>query len=236
MVNKSFLIKCLTENEMSPVEGDAAVAIDVIRSTTVAVTIAESGRKCFYAPTVDAALGLASKLESPLLIGEVGGNMPYGFDLTNSPAEIERIKELVRPAIIVSTSGTPLMNALRHRQSAYVACLRNYTATTNLIIARHNRVLIASAPTRGEFREEDQLCSAWIGKGLMKAGYSPKDDRTAKIVDKWKNASVEVCSSGKSAEYLRRTRQLKDLDYILAHVNDLNAVFAINGKEIVKVS
>ena len=208
----------------------------MIRSTTVSVTIAESGRKCFYAPTIDAALGLASELENPLLIGEVGGNMPYAFDLTNSPAEIERIEELVRPAIIVSTSGTPLMYALRNWHSAYVACLRNYTATTNRIVQRHNHVLIASAPTRGEFREEDQLCSAWIGKGLMKAGYSPEDHITAKIVDKWANASVEVCSQGKSAEYLRRTHQLKDLNYILTHVDDVNALFAIKYNEIVKIS
>ncbi len=226
----------MTENEISPLEGYAAVAIDVIRSTTVAVTIAESGRKCFYAPTLDFALGLASKLENPLLIGEIGGNMPYGFDLTNSPAEIEQIKELVRPAIIVSTSGTPLMYAFRNWHLAYVACLRNYTATTNQIVQRHNHVLIASALTRGEFREEDQLCSAWIGKGLMKAGYSPEDDSAAKIVDKWTNASVEVCSQGKSAEFLRRTHQLKDLNYILSHVDDVNAVFAIKDNEIVKLS
>jgi 2-phosphosulfolactate phosphatase len=106
----------------------------------------------------------------------------------------------------------------------------------NQIIGRHNRVLIVGAHTRGEFREEDQLCCAWIGSGLAKAGYSPEDDRTAKIVDKWKTSSVEVCAQGKSAKYLRESGQLKDLDYILKHVDDLNAVFVIKDTEIVKIS
>jgi 2-phosphosulfolactate phosphatase len=235
VTKKSFQIDCSTDSSIHCVNVQAAVAVDVIRSATVAVTIVVSGRTCYYASSVDDALVLSRSFENPLLVGEIGGNMPYGFDLPNSPVEIERLKEIVRPAIIVSTSGTPLMHELRKFRSAYVACLRNYGAMIDLIICRHNHILIAAAPTRGEFREEDQLCCAWIGDGLMKAGYLPEDDSTANIVDKWKNASVEVCSQGKSAEYLRRSGQIKDLDYVLRHVNDLNATFAIKDNQVVKV-
>ena len=236
MPKKSFLIDCSIDRSVLYPNGQAVVAIDVIRSTTVAITIVASGRKCFYAPSVDVALEISRRLENPLLVGEIGGNMPYGFDLPNSPVEIEQQEEIVRPAIIVSTSGTPLMHELRKCNSAYVACLRNYRATIDLIISRHDRILIAAAPTRGEFREEDQLCSAWIGDGLIKAGYLPEDETTAEIVNKWRTASVEVCAQGKSAEYLRRSGQLKDLDYILEHVNDLNAAFMIKDNEIIQIS
>jgi 2-phosphosulfolactate phosphatase len=236
LTRKSFLIDCFTESNSRSLSGYAAVAVDVIRSTTVAVTIVASGRRCFYAASVDTGLALANKFVDPLLVGEVGGNKPYGFDLNNSPVEIEGLLDFLRPVIIVSTSGTPLMKELSKCHSAYVACLRNYGAIVNQIVGRHNSVLIVGAPTRGEFREEDQLCCAWIGVGLINAGYLPEDDRTAKIVDKWKNVPVEVCAHGKSARYLRETGQLKDLDYILTHVNDLNTAFEIKDSEIVKTS
>ncbi len=236
MARKSFAIDCFIDSGRRALAGYAAVAVDVIRATTVAVTIVELGRKCFYAPSVSAAVALASKIGNPLLVGEVGGNMPYGFDLNNSPVEIERLTEVVRPAIIVSTSGTPLMNALRKCRAAYVACLRNYRAMVERLIGRHDRILLVGARTRGEFREEDQLCCAWMGAGLLKAGYAPEDEKTARIVAEWKGASVEVCAQGKSAEFLRASGQVADLEYILQHVDDVKGVFAISDTEIVKIA
>ncbi len=236
MARRSFVIDCFIDSGKRSLAGYAGVAIDVIRSTTVAVTIVESGRKCFYAPSIDAAVALASKIGDPLLVGEVGGNMPYGFDLNNSPVEIERLTEVVRPAIIVSTSGTPLMSELRKCRSAYVACLRNCSAMVDRMIGRHDRILMVGARTRGEFREEDQLCCAWIGAGLMKAGYVPEDEKTTRIVAEWKDASVEVCAQGKSAEFLRASGQLEDLEYILKHVDDVKGICAISDTEIVKIS
>ena len=63
--------------------GYAIVAVDVIRTMTTAVTAAALGRRVFPAPTVAAALEQAARLERPLLVGEVDGRMPAGFDLTN---------------------------------------------------------------------------------------------------------------------------------------------------------
>ena len=234
MSRKSVDIDCLTESRYSHDEGRAVVVIDVIRSITVAATVVESGRQCFFAPSVDAALFLAKRLDNPLLIGEMGGNMPFGFDLNNSPVEIESRKDISRPAILVSSSGIPLLYSLRECNSVYVACLRNYGATVNQLARLHNHVLVLGAPTRGEFREEDQLCCAWIVAGLIKAGYSCEDDKTIEIVNRWKDEPVEVCGEGKSAEYLRRSGQTRDLDFILRHVNDLNYSLAAKNNEIIK--
>jgi 2-phosphosulfolactate phosphatase len=231
---KSVTIDCLAESHKQYDESCAVVVVDVIRSITVAATIIESGRRCFFAPSVEAALILAKKLESPLLIGEMGGSMPYGFDVNNSPVEIERLQDISRPAILVSSSGIPLLCSLRNCNSVYVACLRNYSATVKHLAGLYNQVEILGAPTRGEFREEDQLCCAWIAAGLIDAGYTPKDDKTAQIVNQWKNKPVTVCAEGKSAEYLRKTNQTKDLDFILKKVNDLTSALIVKDNEIVK--
>ena len=214
----------------------AVVVIDVIRSTTVIATAIKSGRRCFFAPTVEAAVLLAKHLFKPLLIGEVGGNMPYGFDLKNSPVDVEKHPDKSRPAIIVSTSGIPLLSSLKNSGSVYVACLRNCNATINRLADLYSHVKLFGAPTRGEFREEDQLCCSWIAAGLMKAGFTCEDKKTLRIVNNWKDKPVQICGEGNSAKYLIETRQKRDLNYILKHVNDFNSVLTINVDEIVTLS
>ena len=41
---------------------------------------------------------------------------------------------------------------------------------------------VIGAGSRGEFREEDQLCCAWVGDLLVEAGYEPADARTADVI------------------------------------------------------
>jgi 2-phosphosulfolactate phosphatase len=125
------------------------------------------------------------------------------------------------------------MHALRASPAAYVACFRNATAVTRHLVGRHRRVVLVGATSRGEFREEDQMCSAWIAASLIEAGYRAQDRRTAEIVERWGSASPDACARGRSAGYLRRTDQLDDLEFILTHVDDVDAVFAIEGDEVV---
>jgi 2-phosphosulfolactate phosphatase len=233
---KSVAIDCIAESQSCYGEDCAVVVVDVIRSITVAATAIESGRRCFFAPSIEGALLLARNLDMPLLVGEIGGNMPYGFDVNNSPVEIESRKDISRPIVLVSSSGMPLLYSLRNCHSVFVACLRNYGAIVNHLVGRYKHVKVLGAPTRGEFREEDKLCCAWITYGLMKADYAPEDDKTIELVNLWKDKPVGVCAEGKSAEYLRKTGQIIDLDFILRHVNDLNLSLAICKDEIIKTS
>jgi 2-phosphosulfolactate phosphatase len=235
VIRKIVAIDCLSESVAPVDKGCAVVVIDVIRSITVASTAVASGRRCFFAPSVEDAFLLAKRLDNPLLVGEVGGSMPYGFEMNNSPVEIELRKDVLRSAIMVSSSGIPLLYSLRNSDSVFVACLRNCNATINYLARLYNSVVILGAPTRGEFREEDQLCCAWIADGLLRAGFSPKDDKTLAIVNFWKNKPVKVCGEGKSAEYLKRSGQIKDLNFILERVNDLNLVLSAENDEIVSV-
>jgi 2-phosphosulfolactate phosphatase len=235
MSGLSIVIDCFPDCVRDYRKGYAVVAVDVVRATTTAITAVETGRRCFFAPSVETALILAKRFDNPLLAGEVGGNMPYGFDINNSPAEIAHRTDVVRPMILVSSSGTQLLYYAKDCDSTYLACFRNHSATIDHLVDRHNHVAIIGARTRGEFREEDQICGAWIAAGLMKAGYELEDDRTIEVVDRWKEARVEAWTQGKSAEYLRNSGQTKDLEFILAHVNDLDSAFMIERDEIVRI-
>ena len=231
---KTVAIHCFQDGVATFPRGHAIVAVDVIRATTTALTGLAAGRRCFPVATVEAAVRLARQLPSPLLVGEVGGNMPYGFDLTNSPAALEARTDVVRPMVLLSTSGTPLICAPAPSQPTYVACLRNYRAQARHLAAHHDAVTVIGAGARGEFREEDQLCCAWIAEQLLRLGHQPEDARTQALVERWSGARVEAILCGASVAYLRRTGQLADLEFVLSHVDDLGEVYRRSGRELVR--
>jgi 2-phosphosulfolactate phosphatase len=140
----------------------------------------------------------------------------------------------------VSSSGTHLIvNSAGPNPAAgpsvYLGCLRNVSATAQAIGERHNRVALLGAGTKGEFREEDQLGVAWIGARLLALGFEPEDDLTRDVIERWRGAEIEVIAQGKSADYLRRSGQLHDLEFIKDHVDDLATACGYKGGELVSV-
>ncbi|MBI3005428.1 MAG: 2-phosphosulfolactate phosphatase [Ignavibacteriales bacterium] len=169
-MQRKVVIDCFPGSTEKYEERYAIVAIDVIRATTTAVTAVARERRCFPVPSIEAALPVAARLNNPLLVGELGGNMPYGFDLTNSPAQVDARTDVDRPMILLSSSGTQLIHGAQKGEAAYVACLRNYEALARYIARCHDRVAVIGAGTRNEFREEDQMCCAWIAELLLEEG------------------------------------------------------------------
>jgi 2-phosphosulfolactate phosphatase len=233
-VAKTVVIDCFPESAAGYGPEYAVVAVDVLRATTTAVTAVERGRRCFTVPSLEAAVPLAARLHNPLLAGELAGVKPHGFDINNSPAELAARTDVERAMILLSTSGTRLIDQAKRAAAVYAACLRNHTAQVEQLVANHDRVAVIGAGTRKEFRIEDQIGCAWIARGLIERGYEPEDDTTAELVQRWKNASVGEILRDKSAAYLRASEQHHDLDFVLEHVDDVNAVFRVDSGEIVE--
>jgi len=160
--------------------------------------------------------------------------MPYGFDLNNSPADLEGRSDIYRPMILLTTSGTRLICGAEESQAMYVACLRNYSAQIAHLAAHHPTVAVIGAGSRAQFREEDQLCCAWIAEGLLRAGYEAQDERTVSIIEQWSGVPVSVITEGPSGDYLRNSGQVRDLEYILTHIDDLNAVYRFERGQVIK--
>ena len=231
-MRKSVVIDCLPETVRRYSSDWAVVAVDVIRATTTAVTAAASGRRCFPVPTVEAAVALARRLNHPVLAGESGGTMPAAFEMNNSPAELVLRTDRRRPLVLVSTSGTKLIHHAAAGRAVYLACFRNYSAVADHLAGRHPHVAVIGAGRRDEFREEDQMCCAWIAARLMARGYQPGNSETGELVRRWENAPPKACLMSRSVDYLLRSGQLKDLDFILNHIDDLRCVFAVEAGEV----
>lgn len=212
--------------------GQAIVAVDVIRATTTVVTAVSRGHRLFVAASLDHAMSLAEGLEDPLLVGELGGNMPYGFDLQNSPSLVDQLTDR-RPIVLLSTGGTRLVNEASRNGRAYVACLRNLGATARHAAKADVDVAVVGAGTRGEFREEDQLGCAWIAERLVDQGLEPANDDTRAYIERWRGAPVDAISASASAAYLLRTGQIADLEFVLSHVDDLESAYGVRDGEVV---
>lgn len=211
----------------------AIVVVDVIRATTTLATAISMGMRIFPVQTTDEAFVLADTLENPLLVGELGGNVPYGFDLSNSPAQVAAIKEINRPIVFISSSGSQLLRNAIGAEAIYTACFRNTSAVANYISGKHERVAILGAGTRGVFRREDQMECAWLAQRLVKMGYKEESQLTKGYISRWNGVEAEEVRGGRSADYLRQSEQLDDLEFIIHHVDDLDVVPSLVSGELI---
>jgi 2-phosphosulfolactate phosphatase len=77
------------------------------------------------------------------------------------------------------------------------------------------------------------MCCAWIARDLAEMGYAPADPMTFDLIKRWATEPPEALLGGKSAAYLVRSGQVKDLEFVLAHINDLREVYEVRNGEVV---
>nr|MDQ3879446.1 hypothetical protein [Actinomycetota bacterium] len=80
-------------------------------------------------------------------------------------------------------------------------------------------------------RIEDELCCALIASRLLDGGFTG-DAHTAAVAARWGEVDLDVMRNGRSAAYLARSGQHDDLEFILAHLDDVNAAFTIDDVEL----
>jgi 2-phosphosulfolactate phosphatase len=152
--------------------------------------------------------------------------------MDNSPAQLIGRTDTHRPLVLVSSSGTKVIHESAGSAACYLGCFRNYSALVDHLAGRHSRVAVIGAGSQGEFREEDQMCCAWIAAGLLKRGYRAENSQTTAVVQRWQDALPGACLCSHSVDFLMRTGRLRDLDFVLTHVDDLRAVFAVRNGEV----
>jgi len=231
-VTIDYLPESATKYIHNSIQKQAIVCIDVFRATTTAITALSLGRDVYPVATTDEAFELAKILDNPLLIGEQGGNIPYGFDLTNSPVQVIALHEIPsgdytqpdRELILLSSSGTRLIKNVATSPAVYIACLRNLTVMADYLSDNYKHVVILGAGTHGEFRREDQMGCAWLAEKLLNRGYTASSILTQDCIKHWSGKSINEARLGRSADYLKRSGQVHDMEFILHHFDDLDLV------------
>lgn len=206
-------------DEMPLPAADAYVVVDVIRASTTAVTAALLGRDCYPVASVDEARLVAATLSAPLLAGEVHGILPDGFDLQNSPVALAARTDVERPVVLVTTSGAPTMCRAAEAAPTWIGSFRNVGPTADAVREAAHVAILAASPD--ELRIEDAMCAARLAGAL--GADDGRDGETVRVARTYGDLPLDRIASGKSAAYLRRSGQLDDLEFILKHVDDVDA-------------
>ena len=140
----------------------AVVIIDVFRAfTTAAVVLAGGADKIIVVSGVEEAMALRSAGAGQICMGEVGGVMPPGFDLGNSPYEASQA-DLAGKTIIQRTSaGTQGIVAAKQATQLYAGSMLTATATARAV-RKHQpqQVTLVAMGLDGRRRtDEDELCA-----------------------------------------------------------------------------
>ena len=175
---------------------------------------------------------MAQGLDNPLLAGDSNTEKLVVFEMENSPAQLANRSDTHRPLVLVSSSGTKVIHEAAGCEATYLGCFRNHSVLADYLAPRHAQIAVIGAGSKGEFREEDQICCAWIAAGLMSRGHLPGSQQTTDIVKRWRDAPPSACLGSRSVDFLRRTGQLGDLDFILSHIDDLREVFEVRDGEV----
>ena len=76
------------------------------------------------------------------------------------------------------------------------------------------------------------MVCAWLGERLLAAGFAAENQRTLTEMDVWRGARPDELLGSPSVDYLRSTKQEDDIDFVLAHVDDVDAIALYNGQQV----
>lgn len=187
------------------------VAIDVLRAFTTATYLFHAGvKEIILVSGVDEAFNLRREMPDCIIVGEVDGIRVPGFDLGNSPSEIQSSSRIRKRVIQRTTAGTQGVILAAKASIVLTAALTNATATVRAIrnLAPDNVTLIQTGlfPEEG-WGDEDVACADTIENMLL-----------GKNVD-WDDISCRVRSSRSGLHYdgTRSDFPPKDLELALRY-------------------
>lgn len=138
------------------------IVVDVIRATTTLCMLFERGcqRVLVARDIVSARETRAQSYPNALLAGEVGGVMPEGFDLGNSPTQIGNYELRGREALFATTNGTRALHACRGSGAIFAGALRNATAVaTAAVLAARRLAIAATEPSTTAIRTDGRVAA-----------------------------------------------------------------------------
>ena len=163
-----------------------AIIIDVFRAfTTAAIAFDRGVERIILVAELEEALALQRRGVGDVLMGEVDGTKPDGFDFGNSPHEISEADgaDLSGKTVVQSTrAGTVGVAAASQAQRVYLGSLVVARATVNAIIGENpDLVSIVAMGDQGETRnDEDEQCGLFLRN--MLEGRQPDGYAVARLI------------------------------------------------------
>jgi 2-phosphosulfolactate phosphatase len=162
---------------------DVNIVIDVIRAfTTTHVAFSRGARQMTLLNTVDKAFAFKAAQGNVVLAGEINALPIEGFDLSNSPYEMNTANVRGKHLVLKTTNGVEaLLNAFASAEFVYACGFVNARKTAQMALKRLGETksinIIASHPTG----DDDLACALYI-KSLILNGAGPTREEVRKRI------------------------------------------------------
>ena len=139
-------------------QGGIAVMVDVLRASTTILTALYHGARGGI-PCLAGADARTLQVSDPtrLLGGERGGVKIDDFDLSNSPAEYDRVTVQDRTIVFTTTNGTRALLSCAAAEQVVIGAFVNVERLATYLADRPEPLSIVCAGTDGEVTGEDVL-------------------------------------------------------------------------------
>jgi len=208
------------EDNFLPV-ADVWLVIDILRATTVMTRWFElGGTELYPVKSPDEARRLVLDLKelglSPLLMGEVNGIPPEGFDLGNSPTELNYgLIQEHSCGVMSTTNGTVALNEAFSAGSPVIAVsFRNLSACLDRALKIGNRIGILCSGRKKRPSWEDTLCAGALLEKLKAHGKILMSDSAKIALTVWQSKTENLLScveKSEHADYLKHIGYGRDI-------------------------
>lgn len=173
--------------------------VDVIRATTTASAYLRAGAQALIlARGVEAARAL--RQDGEVLAGEVGGLPPEGFDLGNSPREVDGVVGKV--VVMATTNGTRAAHAALGARHILLGSLQNARAVAEAARQTGEEIHLVCAGKEGHLALDDLYTAGVIGKRLKALGFSPEGEMAQLALFLAENPPFPVLAASEAARAL----------------------------------
>ena len=208
-------IKWRTDGELAK-EGDIIIVVDILRASTTIVTLCSMGAKKLFFTTDIGEARLLAKSFNGILIGERNNKKINGFDLGNSPLELN--PDIVKNSTIVftSTNFPYALYAARGGSKILIGALINVSAVCmqafNLAKDDNSNItlMLAGEPSEKHAKEDYIFAGKFIS--ILK----------------------DKCSLTTSAQIAYSENEGKSIDYLMSQSVHANELIADGFEEDVK--
>ncbi len=147
---------------------DISIMVDALRASTTITAALNNFEKIIPCLSPEDAFELKKEIGG-VIAGERNGEKIEGFEIGNSPFEINELETSEKTLILTTTNGTRILENMN--STVLVGCLINAKAVAEKSVTiAENHIDVVMAGVRGEFSLEDFLSSGeilyWICQNL----------------------------------------------------------------------
>lgn len=205
-------------------QGFNIVTIDVLRATsTIAVALFAHADEVIPCAEVDEARAYRQN-KDVVLAGERKGEIIEGFDYTNSPHDLSKVDLTNKRVVLTTSDGTRLITYASRAENLLVASTLNYEAIAQAILGIGGNWALIGAGSSGDFRPEDRVGCALVGKELAQDGLFKISDDDLSFINLYSVAWQQHILDSLSSQKLRKIGRDVDIEFVIDEANNFPVV------------